>query len=220
MSGLRVKICGLSRPGSVAAALEGGASHLGFIFFERSPRNVTPARARELVAGVEGRAATVAVTVDAGDPALDAIVAEMEPDMLQLHGGESPERVSELRQRYGRPVMKAIAVSGPEDIAAVAHYRHAADLILLDSRAPAGAGIPGGNGIAFDWALLDDIEGNQAYMLSGGLNIENVAEALQMARPWGIDVSSGVESSPGIKDDDRIVAFLSRVRQIEEEKRE
>jgi phosphoribosylanthranilate isomerase len=218
MSRLRVKICGLSQPTSIAAALEGGASHLGFIFFERSPRNVTTDRARELVGIVGNRAVTVAVTVDASDETLDTIVAAVEPTMLQLHGREDPERVNELRERYGRQVIKAIAVAAPADLAGIARYRGAADLLLLDAKPPPGASLPGGNGIAFDWSLLDGIGRNQDYMLSGGLNIENVANALHLARPWGIDISSGVESHPGVKDDNRIVAFLSRVRQIEAEK--
>lgn len=216
MSRLNVKICGLSRAGSVAAALDGGASHLGFIFFEPSPRSVTADKARQLTRPVSGRAVTVAVTVDADDRMLDEIVAGMEPGMLQLHGHESPARIDELKKRYGLPVMKAIPVRETGDLDAVKEYRGVADIFLLDAKPPAGSQLPGGNGIAFDWSLLADLDRKIEYMLSGGIGTGNVEEALSVARPAGIDISSGVEIRPGVKDDEKIIAVLRQIRRIEQ----
>lgn len=209
---LDIKICGLKTDEAVAAALDGGASHLGFIFFETSPRNVVVETAGRLRQAADGRAKAVAVSVDANDETLERIVEGMRPDMLQLHGKESPQRVAELKARYGLPVMKAVAVREAADLEVIGAYRGIADRFLLDAKPPLGAELPGGNGIPFDWALLASLDGKQDYMLSGGLNAANIGEALRAARPPGIDISSGVESAPGEKDPDLIRAFFNAVR--------
>jgi phosphoribosylanthranilate isomerase len=209
---LDVKICGLKTEDAVAAALDSGASHLGFIFFPKSPRNVAVADAARLRELAYGRALAVAVSVDADDETLDRIVEGMHPDMLQLHGHESPERVAEVKARYGLPVMKARPVREAGDLDAIAPYRGVADRFLIDAKPPAGAELPGGNGIPFDWSLLASLDADVDYMLSGGLNAANIGEALTIARPSGIDVSSGVERAPGEKDPEMIRAFFGAVR--------
>jgi phosphoribosylanthranilate isomerase len=214
---LDIKICGLSTEEAVAAALDGGATHIGFIFFQKSPRNVPPETAGRLREGARGLAKAVAVTVDADDASLDKIVAAMSPDILQLHGRETPERVAELRDRYSLPVMKAIAVSGPDDLMMLQAYRAVADRLLLDAKPQPGATLPGGNGVAFDWRLLGSLDPSVEYMLSGGLNAANIGEALRIASPSGIDVSSGVERSPGVKDVAMIEAFFTAVKAAEHE---
>lgn len=214
--GLEIKICGLKTEPALEAALAGGASHVGFIFFEKSPRHVTPEAAAELRQLAAGRARTVAVTVDADDAMLDRIVAAMAPDMLQLHGRETPERVAELKRRYGLPVMKAFAIREAGDLGAIAPYRGIADRFLFDAKPPAGSELPGGNGVSFDWHLLAGLDAEVDYMLSGGLNAANVGEALRFANPPGIDISSGVESAPGVKDVALIDQFFEAVRAARE----
>jgi len=209
---LDIKICGLSTPEMIAAALDGGASHVGFIFFPKSPRNVTPQQAAELRKAATGRAKAVAVTVDATDEFLDAVVSAMRPDMLQLHGKETPERVARVRERFNLPVMKALSVSEPADLLPIQGFVGVADRLLLDAKAPAGSELPGGNGVSFDWRLLAALDPGLDYMLSGGLNPGNVAEAIRIAHPPGLDVSSGVESAPGVKDIALIEAFFAAVR--------
>ncbi len=209
---LDVKICGLKTDAALAAALDGGASHVGFIFFPKSPRHIEPAEAGRLRGAAFGRASAVAVTVDADDATLERIVRAMAPDMLQLHGSESPARVAEVRARYRLPVMKALAIAEPADLASAAAYRGIADRLLFDARPPAGAALPGGNGVAFDWRILAGAEPGLGYMLSGGLDAGNVGAALAEASPPGIDVSSGVESTPGEKDPALIAAFFRAVR--------
>ncbi|WEX08155.1 phosphoribosylanthranilate isomerase [Chelativorans sp. AA-79] len=209
---LDIKICGLKTEGAIAAALDGGASHVGFIFFPKSPRNVEVETAARLRQAATGRAKAVAVTVDADDETLERIVEGLRPDMLQLHGRESPERLEELKARYGLPVMKAISVREARDLEAAAAYQDITDHLLLDAKPPAGAELPGGNGVPFDWALLASLDGKVDYMLSGGLNAANIGEALNTAKPRGIDVSSGVERAPGEKDPDLIRAFFSAVQ--------
>ncbi|MEP4256234.1 MAG: phosphoribosylanthranilate isomerase [Nitratireductor sp.] len=206
-----IKICGLSTAEAVSAALAGGASHVGFIFFDKSPRHVGPGTAGGLRRAARGRALAVAVTVDADDATLDAIVAAMEPDMLQLHGRETPERVAAVRARHGLPVMKAFSVSASADLAPVEAYRGIADRFLFDAKPPKGSTLPGGNGVAFDWRVLAGLDPSVDYMLSGGLNKANIGEALRLLSPPGIDVSSGVESAPGQKDVALIEAFLEAV---------
>jgi phosphoribosylanthranilate isomerase len=206
-----IKICGLRTVEALAAARAGGASHVGFIFFPKSPRNIEPAEAGRLRRLARGKAKAVAVTVDADDKALDAIVKAVAPDMLQLHGSESPLRVKEIKARYGLSVMKALPVRETTDLDHVADYAGAADRLLFDAKPPKGAELPGGNGIAFDWRLLADVDPAIRYMLSGGLNAVNIAEALAIARPSGIDISSGVESAPGVKDVRLIEAFFRAV---------
>ena len=209
---LAIKICGLSTPDTLSAALDGGASHVGFIFFARSPRNLMPAEAGRLRQAAKGRARAVAVTVDADDALLDAIVAEMAPDMLQLHGKETPERVAEVKARHGLPVMKAFSVAEKDDLEKIASFRDVADRFLFDAKPPKGAELPGGNGVPFDWTVLAGLDPAIDYMLSGGLTPQNVAEAIRLVAPPGIDVSSGVERAPGVKDVGMIEAFFAAVR--------
>jgi len=208
---LDIKICGLKTDAALAAALTGGASHVGFIFFPKSPRNIDPDAAGRLRQAARGKAEAVAVTVDADDQALDRIVAGMQPDMLQLHGGESPERVALVKARYGLPVMKVLSIRTAADLDAVGRYRGVADRLMFDAKAPAGSPLPGGNGVSFDWRLLAGLDAGLDYMLSGGLNAANIGEALRLANPPGIDVSSGVESAPGVKEPALIEAFFRAV---------
>lgn len=208
---LDIKICGLSTPETVAAALDGGASHVGFIFFPKSPRNVTPDQAGRLRQAAKGRALAVAVTVNADDALLDGIVAEMAPDMLQLHGRETPARVAEVKARYGLPVMKALSVSEAGDLDAIRPYSGIADRFLLDAKPPKGADLPGGNGVSFDWGILEALDDGVDYMLSGGLDAENIGAALALLAPKGIDLSTGVETAPGIKDPALITQFFAAI---------
>lgn len=207
-----IKICGLRTEEAVAAALDNGASHIGFIFFAKSPRNITPADAGRLRQAARDRAKAVAVTVDADDASLDEIVAAMAPDMLQLHGSESPDRVAEVKARYGLPVIKALSLREADDLAAIAPYRGVADRFLFDAKPPKGSELPGGNGVSFDWRILTGLDAGLDYMLSGGLNAGNVGDALAIANPPGLDISSGVESAPGVKDVRLIAAFFETVR--------
>jgi phosphoribosylanthranilate isomerase len=206
-----IKICGLGTEETLAAALAGGASHVGFIFFPKSPRHIEPAEAGRLRRLASGKAKAVAVTVDADDAALDGIVKAVAPDVLQLHGSENPARVREIKARYGLPVMKALSVREKSDLIRIADYADVADRLLFDAKPPKDADLPGGNGLAFDWRLLKGIDPAVPYMLSGGLNAANIAEALAVARPSGIDISSGVESAPGVKDVRLIEAFFRAV---------
>jgi phosphoribosylanthranilate isomerase len=209
---LDIKICGLKTDEALAAALAGGASHVGFIFFPKSPRYVEPAEAGRLRRAASGKAKAVAVTVDANDAFLDEIVAKMQPDMLQLHGTETPARVAEIKVRYGLPVMKALSVSEPADLERIKPFIGVADRFLFDAKPPKGSELPGGNGIAFDWRVLAGLDAGVDYMLSGGLNAANIGDALRLANPPGIDISSGVESAPGVKDPALIEQFFRAVR--------
>jgi phosphoribosylanthranilate isomerase len=209
---LDIKICGLKTEAALGAALAGGASHVGFIFFRKSPRYVDPAEAGRLRRLAAGRAKAVAVTVDADDETLDRIVTDIQPDMLQLHGKESPERVAALKARHGLPVMKALSVRIAADLDAISLYRSVADRFLFDAKPPAGSQLPGGNGVAFDWAILSAVGRDVDYMLSGGLDAGNVAEALSIANPPGIDLSSGLESAPGVKEPVLIAEFFRVIR--------
>lgn len=208
---LDIKICGLKTPETIAAALDGGASHIGFIFFSKSPRYLAPELAGDLRLAARGQADAVAVTVDADNAFLDEIVMAMSPDWLQLHGRETPERVQAIRDRYSLPVMKAISVSETSDLDKLAAYRDVADGFLLDAKPPKGSELPGGNGVTFDWRILTALDADIDYMLSGGLNATNIGEALRLANPPGIDISSGVESAPGIKDVGLIEDFFRAV---------
>ena len=207
---LVVKICGLSTSETLATALDAGADRIGLVFFSRSPRHVSIATARELAQQAHGSAAVAALTVDADDATLEAIVEATAPDWLQFHGAEGPARVQEVRRRFGIPVMKAVGITTAEDLAAAAAYDGAADAILFDAKAPRGANLPGGNGVAFDWTVLRDA--TRPYMLSGGLSPGNVAEALRVSGARAVDVSSGVESAPGVKDAAKIRAFMAAAR--------
>ena len=207
-----VKICGLRTPEALDAALDAGADMVGFVFFPPSPRHLTAPQARALGERVRGRAAKVALSVDADDATLAAMIDALKPDLLQLHGHETPERVGEIKARFKLPVMKAIAVETRRDLAAIAIYAKVADRLLFDARAPRDATRPGGLGVAFDWRLLEQLDPGIPFMLSGGLNADNVAEALRITRAPGVDVSSGVERAPGEKDSEKIRAFIRAAR--------
>ena len=209
---LDIKICGLKTDAALAAALAGGATHVGFIFFPKSPRNIAPPEAGRLRNLVSGKTKAVAVTVDADNAFLDTIIAEMRPDILQLHGSETPERLADLKARYGLPLMKAISVREAADLAAIAPYRGVADRFLFDAKPPKGSELPGGNGVSFDWTILARLDADLDYMLSGGLNAANIGEAIRLANPPGLDISSGVESAPGVKDRALIEQFFEAVR--------
>ncbi|TPK68056.1 phosphoribosylanthranilate isomerase [Mesorhizobium sp. B2-4-19] len=209
---LDIKICGLKTDQAMAAALAGGASHVGFIFFAKSPRYVEPAEAGRLREAARGKALAVAVTVDGSDAFLDAIVTAMQPDMLQLHGSETPERLAELKARYGLPLMKALPLSEAADLDRIKPFIGVADRFLFDAKPPKGSELPGGNGVAFDWHILAGLDAGVDYMLSGGLNAANIGDALRLANPPGIDISSGVESAPGVKDPALIEQFFRAVR--------
>lgn len=203
-----VKICGLTSPQAVSDAVTAGARYLGFVFFPRSPRHLDIATAAEIVASVPIGIAKVALTVDADDPALDALLATVPIDMLQLHGHETPARVAEVKARFGLPVMKAVGVADRTDLAMLGRYMEVADQILVDAKPPKGADLPGGNGLAFDWRLIEGREWKKPWMLAGGLTPENVADAVRLTGARQVDVSSGVESAPGVKDPARIKAFI------------
>jgi phosphoribosylanthranilate isomerase len=208
MQPVRVKICGLRTEADVAAVAAAGAAYAGFVFFAKSPRNLTLAEARTLALAAPEGLCKVALTVDADDATLDAIVDGVPLDMLQLHGHESPDRVAEVRARYGLPVMKAMGVADEGDLAGLIEMSLAADQLLIDAKPPKGADLPGGNGLAFDWRLLVGRKWLKPWMLAGGLTPENVAEAVRLTGARQVDVSSGVESAPGVKDAGRIKAFV------------
>ncbi len=209
---LIVKICGLSTSGALDVALDAGADMVGFVFFAPSPRHLAFDTARTLGERVRARAQKVALTVDADDALLEAIVESLAPDLLQLHGREPPARVAALKRRFGLPVMKAIAVAATADLAAAAAYAGVADRLLFDARAPREATRPGGLGRPFDWNLLENLQAGEQFMLSGGLDASNVGEALRITRAPAVDVSSGVERAPGEKDADKIRAFVRAAR--------
>jgi phosphoribosylanthranilate isomerase len=209
---LLIKICGLSTLDTLDAALDAGADMVGFVFFPPSPRHLSLDLARELGARVEGRALKVALSVDADDATLAASIDALGPDMLQLHGNETPERVAEIRRRFGLPVMKALGVSDAADLAAINRYAGAVDRVLLDAKPPKGATRPGGNAKAFDWRILAGAAIATPWMLSGGLDPDNVNEAIAITGATAIDVSSGVESAPGVKDRGLIADFIRRAR--------
>jgi phosphoribosylanthranilate isomerase len=209
---LIVKICGLSTPETLDVALDAGADMVGFVFFPQSPRNVSLEMARILGARVHGRAQKVALTVDADDAFIDEIVAALKPDMLQLHGVESTDHVGALRRTFGLAVMKALPVAVKGDLDMVPRYAAVADRLLFDARAPREATRPGGLGKSFDWHLLENLDLKLPFMLSGGLDAGNVAEALRITRAPGVDVSSGVESAPGVKDLEKIRVFIQAAR--------
>jgi phosphoribosylanthranilate isomerase len=194
-----IKICGLKTPEAIDRALKRGATHIGFIFFEKSPRYVEPDIAGKLAEAARGKAKIVAVVVDPTNDDLDEVVTLLKPDMIQLHGNESPERVLTIKAVYALPVMKVFSVRDADDLKRVEAYIGIADRFLFDAKPPRGSELPGGNGVSFDWSLLSWLDGSVEYMLSGGLNKENIGEALAITNAPGIDVSSGVESAPGVK---------------------
>jgi phosphoribosylanthranilate isomerase len=207
-----VKICGLATPDALDVALDAGADMVGFVFFSPSPRHLTFERAHTLASRVLERAQKVALTVDADDALLDAVVEALQPDMLQLHGTESPARVESVRRMFGLPVMKALPISAKSDLDGIDRYAGIADRLLFDARAPREATRPGGLGRPFDWHLLENLDPGVPFMLSDGLDAANVGEALRITRAPGVDVSSGVERAPGEKDPDKIRAFVRAAR--------
>jgi phosphoribosylanthranilate isomerase len=213
---LAVKICGLSTRETLDAALDAGADMAGFVFFPPSPRHLSLETARELGARAGRNAAKVALTVDADDATLGNIVEALQPDILQLHGKESVARLRDIRQTFGLPIMKAIAVETAADLAALPGYAAVADRILFDARPPKGATRPGGLGAAFDWHVLENLDLRLPFMVSGGLHPDNVAEAIRVTRAGGVDVSSGVERAPGVKDIEMIRAFIRAARASQE----
>lgn len=209
-----IKICGISTEDTLEAALDAGADVVGFVSFPKSPRHVEPDRLAALAAKVGGRARIALLTVDADDALLTALTAVAAPHILQLHGSETPERVAELKERYGREIWKAVAISEASDLARAEPYWEVADRVLFDAKPPKGSVLPGGNGVAFDWGLLAGLDPRRPFVLSGGLNPGNVAEALRATAAPVLDVSSGVESAPGVKDPERIAAFITAARAV------
>lgn len=207
------KICGISDRAAVEAALAGDARYLGFIFFPKSPRNVAPSQAGALAAHARGRVDVVAVTVDADDELLGAISGALRPDWIQLHGSETPARVAAARRFAAKGVIKAVGVARVGDLAGLDAYV-AADAFLFDAKAPADAGLPGGNGVAFDWRILNGRTFPRPWLLSGGLDASNLAEAVRESGAAAVDVSSGVERAPGVKDPLRIAEFLAAAKAL------
>ncbi|WP_298260400.1 phosphoribosylanthranilate isomerase [uncultured Litoreibacter sp.] len=205
----RVKICGLGQPEDVAACAAAGAAYVGFVFFEKSPRNVSLDTAHKLSLEVPLGIAKVALTVNATDAELDALVDRVPLDMLQLHGSESPDRVAQVRDRFGLPVMKAVGIADEGDLAGLNDYFRVSDQILIDAKPPKGADLPGGNGLSFDWRLIAERRWGIPWMLAGGLTPDNVAEAIRLTGAKQVDVSSGVESARGVKDANLIKQFVA-----------
>jgi phosphoribosylanthranilate isomerase len=220
LAALTIKICGLSTPETMRAALEAGADMVGLVFHPRSPRYVKPEAARALADLARGRATITALLVDPDDALLDTVLRAVKPELLQLHGCETPERVSAIKRLAGLPAMKALGISTAADLAQLAPYQGVADRVLLDAKPPKDAAYPGGHGKPFDWGVLDALDPALPFVLSGGLTPANVAHAIARvrqggARLEGVDVSSGVERTPGIKDEAAIRAFVQAVRGIE-----
>lgn len=208
-----IKICGLSTPETLAAALDAGADMVGFVRYPKSPRHVTLDLGHRLALQAKGRAQRVVLLVDPGDEEVAQAVEAINPDLIQLHGHETPERVAEIRSMVRRPVMKALGIAEKGDLTALETYAGGAEPILLDAKPPrTEEALPGGNGVSFDWGLLNGLDPRLSFMLSGGLNPDNVAEAIRLTRPFAVDVSSGVESGPGLKDPVRIKAFVKAAR--------
>jgi len=212
VSEIRVKICGLRDAAHVAAAAKAGAAYVGFNFFSKSPRYVSVDEAQTLAVDAPLGIAKVALTVNADNAFLDEIVERVPLDMMQLHGSESVERVAEIRTRYGLPVMKVIGVADEGDLAAVSEYSKVADQLLIDAKPPKDAELPGGNGLSFDWRLIAGRRWSVPWMLAGGLTPMNVAEAISMTGAKQVDVASGVETAPGVKDEALIADFIMAAR--------
>jgi phosphoribosylanthranilate isomerase len=209
------KICGLSTPADVQAAAEGGAAYVGFVSFPASPRHLEPARAGELAALARAAEVGVAVvTVDAPDALLDALQAEVRPDLFQLHGSETPERAAAVKARTGAQVVRALRVSEPSDLEGAVPFEAVVDRLMFDAKPPRDAELPGGNGAAFDWSILQGRSFGRPWFLAGGLTPANVAEAVAGSGAGAVDVSSGVERAPGVKDPVLIKAFLEAVRRV------
>lgn len=209
---IQVKICGINSVESADAAVRAGADFVGLVFHSKSPRALNPEQARSLSSRVQGRARIVALLADADDAAITAAIVDAKPDFLQLHGRESVGRVGEVRGRTGIPVIKAIPVAEADDLAAAAQYEAVADMLMFDAKAPATATREGGHGVAFDWQLLRGRSFGRPWFLAGGLNTENVARAISISGAPGVDVSSGVETAPGVKSSDLIRNFIDNAR--------
>ena len=207
-----IKICGLKTEEAVDRAVALGATHIGFIFFAKSPRHIEPADAGRLADRVRGKVKIVSVSVDPDNDDLDELIDLIRPDILQLHGKETPDRVLGIKAVTGLPVWKALSIADADDLRRIEAYDGIANRFLLDAKPPKNSELPGGNGVSFDWRLLSGLDGSVDYMLSGGLNKNNIGEALRIARPTGIDTSSGVESSPGVKDLKMMDEFFEAVR--------
>ncbi|MFP3920375.1 MAG: phosphoribosylanthranilate isomerase [Dichotomicrobium sp.] len=208
---VQVKICGIGTESALSAAIEAGADYAGFVFFPKSPRHIDLATAGELAAIARGRIRTVALLVDATDAELDDILSTVDPDLVQLHGSETPERVAEIRVRAARPVLKAVKVATAADIVAASAFP-AADMFLFDAKPARNAALPGGNGVPFDWPLLAQTPPDRPFMLSGGLTADNIAEAIRLTGALAVDTSSGVERAPGQKDPAAIRRFVEAAR--------
>jgi phosphoribosylanthranilate isomerase len=204
---VRIKICGLRRPEEAAAVANAGAAYLGLVFFEKSPRNVSVATARALSLATPDGLAKVALVVNPSNEDLDHILDQVPIDIVQLHGAENPQRVAEIKSHYGLPVMKAVGIADETDLAAIDDYSDVADMLLVDAKPPRQATLPGGNGLSFDWRLIANRNWMVPWMLAGGLTPENVAEAVRLTGANQVDVSTGVEASPGIKDLQKIASF-------------
>ena len=211
MEAVRVKICGLSEPGDVEFAVAAGADYVGFVFFPNSPRHVSPGRIRDLACAA-GQATTVALMVNPPDREIDDILQDTSLGMIQLHGNEPPERVRSIGEAYGVPVMKAVGLEDESDLGAIDDYSLVADQLLIDTKAVPGASRPGGSGISFDWTLIKDREWKLPWLLAGGLDAGNVAAAIRATRARQVDVSTGVESSPGRKDRSKIAEFIKAAK--------
>ncbi|MEM9269089.1 MAG: phosphoribosylanthranilate isomerase [Pseudomonadota bacterium] len=205
---MRVKICGLREASHIDVAAQAGAAYIGLVFFAKSPRAVGLDHARALALGAPAGLSKVALTVDMNDAELDALVQHVPMDMLQLNGAETPERVAKVKARTGLPVMKAVGLRTAEDLTKIDSYTDVADQILVDAKPPPGGDLPGGNGLTFDWRLIEGHRWPLPWMLAGGLTTENVGEAVRRTGATQLDLSSGVESAPGVKDPAKIKAFL------------
>jgi phosphoribosylanthranilate isomerase len=206
---LTIKICGLSTPETLDAALAAGADMVGFVFFPKSSRHISFDTATMLARHMDDKALKVALTVDADDATIGSIIASLKPKMLQLHGAETPERVADVRAKFGLPVMKALGLAQPEDLSAIARFEPVSDWLLFDAKPVEDTSLPGGNGQAFNWDLLRCLKTTRPWLLAGGLTADNIAAALTTTHAPGVDVSSGVESAPGVKDTAKIRAFIA-----------
>jgi phosphoribosylanthranilate isomerase len=213
--GTLVKICGIASADAADAAARAGADFAGLVFFRRSPRFLNPEIAASLAMRMRGRVRLVALLADANDEEISAAIAATNPDFLQLHGSETPERVAAIRTRFGRPVIKSIAIADASDFSAVPRYEAVSDVLLFDAKAPAGAQRPGGHGAAFDWQLLRNRNFTKPWLLAGGLNTENITRAIQISGAPGVDVSSGVETAPGVKSPQMIHDFVAAIRSVQ-----
>jgi len=208
-SRVRVKICGLTRPQDMEVVAAAGAAYAGLVFFAKSPRALAIPQARAIALAAPAGLARVGLFVDAEDPLIDAVLAEVPLDMLQLHGRETPERMAALRARHGLPLIKAVGVAGAEDLPKLTDYGRVADMLLVDAKPPRDAVLPGGNGLSFDWRLIAGRRWPVPWMLAGGLDAGNVRDAVALTGARQVDVSSGVESAPGVKDANKIAGFCA-----------